>query len=252
MSGVDFKQSWADSANELYLSVNFLGTTVVIAPHPDDESLGCGGIIALLKKEGRSVKIVFVSDGSMSHPNSKKYPASLLMQLREKEALTAVKILGVPKKDCFFMRLKDGAVPHEMDKNFDNAVSVMNNILTSINADAILLPWKHDPHTDHQACWKIINKSLLDLETPVQLYHYLIWFWERGTPDLEIRNAVDWFKIDISTVIPLKLKAINAHQSQVSKMIDDDENGFILSPGVISHFEDQYELFATFKNQEKA
>ena len=119
MSGVDFKQRWADSANDIHLSDKFFGTTVIIAPHPDDESLGCGGIIALLKKAGRLVKIIFVSDGSFSHPNSKKFTAALLMQLREKEALAAVKILGVPKKDCYFMRLKDGDVPHESGRRPD-------------------------------------------------------------------------------------------------------------------------------------
>ncbi|WP_262895303.1 PIG-L family deacetylase [Hymenobacter lapidiphilus] len=52
-----------------------LGPTVVIAPHPDDESLGCGGLLALLARANVPVWCVLMSDGTMSHPNSAKFPA---------------------------------------------------------------------------------------------------------------------------------------------------------------------------------
>ena len=53
-----------------------LGPTVVVAPHPDDESLGCGGLLALLRRAGVAVGAVLVSDGTMSHPSSVKFPAA--------------------------------------------------------------------------------------------------------------------------------------------------------------------------------
>ena len=49
------------------------GKTLVVAPHPDDESLGCGGAIVLLRKFGNEVTVLTVSDGALSHPNSKKF-----------------------------------------------------------------------------------------------------------------------------------------------------------------------------------
>ncbi len=248
MSGLDNKLKWAASATELKTTIVFLGHTIVIAPHPDDESLGCGGTIALLKKAGKSVKIIFVSDGSLSHPNSIKYPAPLLIQLREKEALEAARILGVAPKDCYFMRLKDGAVPNVANEGFEVAAGSLLKILKPLQVQAILLPWKNDPHPDHQACWEIVNQVMVQMESRIILYHYLIWFWERGVDDIEILNGVDWFKVDISSVMDLKMKAINAHQSQVTTMIDDDQDGFILSCDVLNHFNDHFELFAMLKN----
>ena len=247
MSGVDHKQKWFSLATSLNISEDFNGVTVVIAPHPDDESLGCGGTIALLKKTCKLVKIIFVSDGSLSHPNSKKYPASILIKLREKEALAAAKILGVQKVDCHFMRLKDGFLPNKKQHDFSEAVHAMAIVLEPLNIDTIILPWKNDPHNDHKACWQIVTQAVKQLGISVSLLHYLIWFWERGTPEKEILKSVNWYKIDITSVSRLKLKAIAAHKSQVTNLIDDDEQGFMLSDGVLNHFNDTFELFAKQK-----
>ncbi|QIY83181.1 hypothetical protein HER18_06370 [Chryseobacterium sp. NEB161] len=55
--------------------VKGFGTTLIVAPHADDESLGCGGMISLLRKYDQDVYILLLSDGTMSHPGSKEYPA---------------------------------------------------------------------------------------------------------------------------------------------------------------------------------
>src|SRR5258707_15716528 len=71
------------------------GETLVLAPHPDDESLGCGGAIALLRQRGIRVTIAVITDGQASHPNSRLLPSSVLIQLRRQEALEAASALGV-------------------------------------------------------------------------------------------------------------------------------------------------------------
>jgi LmbE family N-acetylglucosaminyl deacetylase len=68
---------------------------IVIAPHPDDESLACGGLIADACRQGLRGKVVIVSDGAGSHPNSKTYPADRLRSLREEEARQAAAELGL-------------------------------------------------------------------------------------------------------------------------------------------------------------
>ncbi|RKJ98019.1 PIG-L family deacetylase, partial [Pseudoroseomonas wenyumeiae] len=72
------------------------GGLVVLAPHPDDESLGCGGLLAAAAQAGRAVAVVFVSDGGASHPRSRRYPRLALRRLREAEALAALAALGLP------------------------------------------------------------------------------------------------------------------------------------------------------------
>src|ERR1700722_6232549 len=63
---------------------------LVVAPHPDDETLGCGGLISLLAQKDRVFYIVFVTDGSASHRNSSAWPAGRLATQREREASNAL------------------------------------------------------------------------------------------------------------------------------------------------------------------
>ena len=75
---------------------------IVIAPHPDDESLGCGGLIADACRQGVGAKVVIVSDGAGSHPNSKAYPRERLTTLREVEATTSGRRTGLEARGDAF------------------------------------------------------------------------------------------------------------------------------------------------------
>jgi LmbE family N-acetylglucosaminyl deacetylase len=83
------------------------GPTLVVAPHQDDESLGCGGTIALLRAAGVPVRVLFISDGSGSHPGSRRYPPQALTALRNAEAREALALLGVDPAESTFLALPD-------------------------------------------------------------------------------------------------------------------------------------------------
>ncbi|MVN22491.1 PIG-L deacetylase family protein [Mucilaginibacter arboris] len=239
------RNEWQQQAVEITLNdLKHFGTTVIIAPHPDDESLGCGGTIALLRQLGLPVHVIFVSDGSRSHPNSKKYPAERLRQLRETEALDALKILNVPAANASFMRLKDTAVPNQKDPGFDAAVQQMLASLRQIKPETVLVTWEKDLHHDHQSSFQILKKSVIQLEKQPRILQYLIWIWELGKQkDLPGKQSIKWFRVDIETVAALKKNAVAAHVSQVGRLIDDDPEGFILSPEILAHFDYTDELF---------
>ena len=137
------------------MDVNLIGNALVIAPHPDDESLGCGGTIALLRQHGFQVHVLFVSDGTMSHPNSPSYPAERLRQVREAEALDALRLLDVPVENVFFMRQKDTQVATTDSPTFADAVAFVHTLLTDVKPATVLVPWRRDPHRDHRASWQI-------------------------------------------------------------------------------------------------
>src|ERR1700733_13862702 len=86
---------------------------VVVAPHPDDESLACGGLIADACRQGVRGKVVIVSDGAGSHPNSRAYPPDRLSSLLEEEARQAGAELGLRPEEMLFLGLPDRFVPHE-------------------------------------------------------------------------------------------------------------------------------------------
>ena len=89
---------------------------IVVAPHPDDESLAYGGLIADACRPGLRGKVVIVSDGAGSHPNSKAYPPDQLTALREEEAKRAGAELGLRSEDIHVLRLPDRFVPSEGDE----------------------------------------------------------------------------------------------------------------------------------------
>jgi LmbE family N-acetylglucosaminyl deacetylase len=239
------QNNWLHDARTLSLAaLKDFGPTLVIAPHADDESLGCGGTIALLRQIGVPVYVLLVSDGSMSHPNSKKYPAPKLMQLREKELLAAVEILGVPADNAHFTRLKDSLVPHQNHAGFNEAVQAIAEIITGIRPQSILLPWRRDPHPDHRATWQLVKKAIEATALPCRILEYLVWLWERAdTQDLPLAGEMNTRKIDITPVLKQKHRAIAAHLSQTTTLIDDDPQGFTLSEHMLAHFDHPAEYF---------
>lgn len=244
ISGTE-RANWRQQATELSpVDLLTFGTTVVIAPHPDDESLGCGGTIALLRKAGLPVFVIFISDGTLSHPNSKKYPSEKLRQLRESEALHALQILQVPAANASFMRLKDRSVPTVNSLDFEEAVNKLAQKLRAIQPQTVLVTWEKDPHPDHRASWEILNKAVNQLTQKPRILQYLIWIWELGEQaDVPNQQHLKWFYTNIDTVAEIKKNAVAAHVSQVSRLIDDDPDGFILSPEILTHFAYADELF---------
>lgn len=240
--GTELQMEWESGATEILAEK--LGGTLIIAPHPDDESLGCGGTIAILTEKGIEVNIVFVSDGSMSHPNSKKYPEKKLALLRENEAMDALKILGVPQKNCTFLKLKDGSVPTMGQDGFHGAVDLMVKEIVKTRPQTILVPWQKDPHVDHRASWKIVDEALRKTNIKVGVKQYFIWIWALAkNGDLPHAPNTKWYKIDIQNVLHIKQKAIKAHVSQTSNLIDDDPEGFTLSYEILDYFKRPFEIF---------
>ena len=220
------------------------GQTVVVAPHPDDESLGCGGAIALLSRFGVPVRVLFVSDGTLSHPNSQRYPAPVLRDLREREAREALRQLGAEPSDAVFLRLPDGSVPSQSSLGFADAVARCRAYLKDAQPQTILLPWRRDPHPDHRAVSQILQAALSGYASCPRLLEYPVWAWERAAPeDVPQAHEMTAFRLDIKSAAGPKRRAVDAHQSQVTHLIDDDPHGFWLSPEVLAHFERPWEVY---------
>ena len=215
---------------------------LVVAPHPDDETLGCGGAIALLRSCRCQVSVLVISDGTMSHPRSRKYPPSVLQQLRQKETLDALKILGVDPTTVTFLRLPDGTI--STLATLEENQSACGAYLKEILPKTIFLPWRSDPHPDHQATWQLIHAAIAYLPFTPRLIEYPIWDWDldqRGdSPNTD--RIVGW-RLDIESVLSLKKQAIAAYRSQTTDLIDDDPNGFRLTPEMLENFVRPWEVY---------
>ena len=200
------------------------GGLVVVAPHPDDESLGCGALILEAVAASRPVRIVFVSDGTKSHPNSASFPAARLRELREKEARGAAAALGVKASEIAFLGLPDGAVPSS-GPEAERAAGTIANTAAKAKARAIFVTWRHDRHGDHRAAYAIARMA--QRRRSVRLLEYSIWGRE-GAFDAELDGPPRGWRLSSAKHRERKRTAILNHQSQVSRLIDDDPEGFLM------------------------
>lgn len=222
-----------------------LGSTLVIAPHPDDESLGCGGLISLLVDAGMPARVIVMSDGCGSHPNSRAYPPAVLQDLREAETAAAVAELGVCESALHFLRLPDTRVPGRQSSGFDAAVHVLGSVLTRCpRPETVLLPWRRDPHHDHRTTWQIVHAALSAASIAPRVIEYPIWLWDDHSPDdAPCEGEMRGWRLDIEPVLPRKLLAIARHRSQTTNLIQDDPDGFQLSAQILAHFKRPWETF---------
>ncbi|ACS38905.1 MULTISPECIES: PIG-L deacetylase family protein [Methylorubrum] len=220
------------------------GGLVVVAPHPDDESLGCGGLIAQAVREGRTVRVVVVSNGCGSHPNSKAYPHDRLRDLREAETVAAMAELGLSSEHVHFLRLPDGGVPSE-GADAEAAAERIADIAREAGASALFVTWRHDPHCDHTASAAIAGLAQARLPG-IAAYAYPVWGWTLP-PEREVGPAPEGYRLAVEDERTAKRRAVEAHASQVSGLITDDPSGFQLQTAMIDRLCGPYEWYIALR-----
>lgn len=146
---------------------------LVVSPHPDDEVLAVGGLLAQAADRGCEVQILAVTDGEHSHPGSTAYPATALQQLRSHERHAALQHLH-PRAQVQRLRFEDTRVADRVDALTARLSPFCND------GDLLLTTWRGDGHADHeataQACLALCRLRGLQLvEVPV-------WAWQWASP----------------------------------------------------------------------
>lgn len=214
------------------------GRTVVVAAHPDDETLGAGGLIAELAAAGRPAEVVVVTDGAGSHPGSGTVTPAALVTQRADEVRAAVSLLS-PGSTVTLLGRPDGQVRELRDAVADD----LRAVLTAGGPVRLLVaPWRGDGHRDHRVVGEICA-ALAD-ELGVALWEYPLWLWHWATPDDE---RVPWAQLralplgDRSVV--LKHRAVAAHTSQVQALSSAPEDAPQLHPQFLRTFDRDAEPF---------
>lgn len=210
---------------------------VVFAPHPDDETLGCGGVIVKKLQAGAPLAVVFMTDGSGSH--SRLMARDKLGRLRQGEALAAAGVLGLDAKDVFFLDYPD----QSLAEHAGDAVRRCCDILRQRGAAQAFAPFPNALHSDHLATNRIARQALGELSGTITLLEYPIWFWNqwpwvamrppgrRHIPRLLWQGAVSaaraaWCfrrSVDVSGVLDRKRRALEQYRSQMTRLMDDPQ-----------------------------
>ncbi|WP_187336294.1 PIG-L deacetylase family protein [Novosphingopyxis iocasae] len=208
---------------------------LLLSPHPDDETLGCGTAIAALAASGKKLSLVQITGGGGSHPGSKRFNAAAITAIRERELNDALHILA-PGVDVPVLRLglPDGRSSVDM---IDLAAqqSVLKFAQDHV-IGAVWSTWRGDPHCDHQTAAAAALRIAATLKVPH--WSFPIWgrFGDRSVPHALRRFVAPKYRAR-------KMAAIRCHRSQLGEVIDDDPEGFRLTPELVAHFSDDPEIF---------
>ncbi|HTW72052.1 MAG TPA: PIG-L family deacetylase [Acetobacteraceae bacterium] len=216
------------------------GAVLVLAPHPDDESLGCGGLMADCQARGQPVYVLVLTDGAGSHPRSRTHPPARLAALRAEETRAAVGELGVPADRVDFLALPDGRAPLRGARLRAAAQRIADHARARA-ISAICATWPGDPHHDHVAAYRAA--ALAAAAIGAKLFCYPVWGWTLPPHAWVPRTPSRGRRIDITPFVDAKQRAIAAHRSQATGLIRDDPDGFRISPEVLEHFRHPYEVF---------
>ena len=179
--------------------------TLVVVPHPDDEVLLAGGLIATQRERGVDVHVIGVTDGEAGLPL--RVPARDLGQVRRREQAEALCTLGVSRLSITRLGLPDGAVSkHE---------SELGERIRAMAADfpLVVAPWTNDHHADHEACGRAAVRALAG--TGATLIFGLFWTWHEVDPRLVEQCPLVGMKVP-RHVRQQRVHAIAAHRSQMS------------------------------------
>jgi N-acetylglucosamine malate deacetylase 1 len=171
---------------------------MVIAPHPDDEVIGCGGTLSLQIAKGDRVSVVFLTSGELGLKHLVREEA---WQIRESEAEEAASLLGIG--DLHFLRCPDWF----LSDHIDAAGAALAPILTSIHPDMLFVPHVDEWHPDHKAALPVVQSAFgkTSIRKPSMLA-YEVWTPMQTFDD--VRN--------ISAVMDAKLNALQCYRSQLS------------------------------------
>jgi LmbE family N-acetylglucosaminyl deacetylase len=136
------------------------GTVLVLSPHPDDETIGCGLLLAQMAGEGRPTAVGLATDGRDGWYSFTPRPtADRIIEIRRGEWHRALDTLNVPKDRRFELGLADGTVPdHE-----DEVVEWISTLLRRLSPSQIFVTRPFDPHPDHRALSRATRQSVIDV-----------------------------------------------------------------------------------------
>ena len=211
------------------------GRLVVVAAHPDDETLAAGGFTAAAHAAGATVTLVVATDGEAAFPGLGAAERAELARMRRRELTAALAELGLADATVHLLGLPDSGL------HADAAGVALREALRPLlaGADSYLAPWTHDPHPDHAAAGRAAAEVA---PVTVHGWSYPLWALPWGGPD---DPAVPWqraFRHDLDDAAAgRKRRAVGRFASQLDPALDGGPP--ILPAEVLAHFAAGTELF---------
>lgn len=228
------------------LGVSGLKRLIVVSAHPDDESLGVGGLIAHVAGLGLPIIVIVLSNGEASHPNSSTHDPARLAQLRRIEVTDALAHLA-PDAQVRLLELPDG----KLTENMDIAEEAITEALGAAGDSTwVVAPWRADGHPDHAAASSAAERAVRTHRA--RLFEYPIWAWHWSTPDDAVWSTET---VRVFDLLPAereaKARALALHRSQVRPLSDSPGDEAIVPAGFRAHFARDFETLIEMRVRPK-
>ena len=215
------------------------GPLLVVAPHADDETLGCAAVMLPASRAGRRVGVIIVSDGSRSVQSAVITPQQLAA-LRVDEALAAVSAFGVAKESVQFLGFPDSRLG-------DATQAIADAVLTQIAAvrpAEMYVPYGIDGHQDHRAVAAAIDLLQRAGKIPCPVYEYPVWFWPwQALRHLAMpRRLLRLRRVSTAGCLATKREAMLRYRSQCENFTGEPDAWF-LEQKMLANFFKAHELF---------
>ena len=217
---------------------------VILAAHPDDESLGAGGLMARLHDVGADTRVLLCTAGEASHPGSPTTTPEQLSAVRLREFGNALARL-VPAAGWQYLGLPDGKLAGHRDALRSAVQQVVADAVGASGqpAEQIILvaPYRHDGHTDHDTLGSVAAE--VAAAGGHGLLEYPIWYWLWAEPTAPEWQA--WRRLPLTrTEQDAKVLAMGSHASQVRALSGQPGDEVLLPPAFLQHFQRSFETFA--------
>ena len=239
--------------------------TLVVAPHPDDDTLGCGGTIARKRRLGVDVAVAVLTDGAFA--NRDLIDRAELTAIRGREEIASLDQLGVGPHRAWFLGFRDGALRQDEAA----AAAQLVPILEEVRPAEVFVTAADDGHPDHEAAYRIARQALASVGSEAAVVEYPVWWWQHwpwGPLPLSGRGGLrklarrmktaltaaatgeptagfTW-AVPVAEVLDQKEAAIAAHVSQVTRYRGDLRWESLLDEGggeFLERFLTGFELF---------
>jgi LmbE family N-acetylglucosaminyl deacetylase len=214
---------------------------VVVAPHPDDETLAAGGLIARLVASGVAVDVVFVTDGEASHPRSSAGAPAAMRRRRVGESRAALAALSEgARRPAVAIRL------HVDDGGVEGAAGAVEAAFRSLlrPGDWCVAPWEHDGHPDHEAAGRAARSAAEARRAT--FFAYPLWAWHWAEPAGLAPVLASARKVELPPAAQVRKEAaIACYESQIGALGPDEGDEAILGPEDLRHFSRPFEVLLT-------
>jgi LmbE family N-acetylglucosaminyl deacetylase len=224
------------------LNLSDFKTVLAVAPHPDDETFGCGGTLALMARSHLSVHVLFVTDGSGSHPGHPVVVPDALAAIRLEEARVATQKLGIDWRRVAFLNEKDGGLGQLMGERRQNVARGISDRLASIRPDAVLLPGRSDGSSEHKAAFALVREAVGQAGFRPRILEFPVWSW--WNPLLlagSIFAPQKIWRLDVLSARTAKADAMACYSSQTKPIPPDTDPA--LPEGFALMFLGRYEFY---------